>query len=99
LDAASEDTKTADLFWLTDLWTRYLDDVAKARKLKPADLIASIDELPQRLDAVKGDMGKYALGLKLIDGLKTREEVDEMLTKRGVADEDAEGGFRQIAMD
>ncbi|MBT2749425.1 MULTISPECIES: signal peptide peptidase SppA [unclassified Lysobacter] len=99
LDAASEDSKTADLFWMNDLWTRYLDDVAKARKLKPADLIASIDELPQRLDAVKGDMGKYALGLKLIDGLKTREEVDEMLTKRGVADEDAEGGFRQIAMD
>ncbi|MGH8081456.1 MAG: signal peptide peptidase SppA, partial [Lysobacter sp.] len=99
LDAASEESKTADLFWMNDLWTRYLDDVAKARKLKPADLTASIDELPQRLDAVKGDVGKYAMGLKLIDGLKTREEVDDLLTKRGAADEDAEGGFRQIGMD
>ena len=99
LDAASEDSKTADLFWMNDLWTRYLDDVAKARKLKPADLTASIDELPQRLEAVKGDAAKYALGLKLIDGLKTREEVEDLLTKRGVADEDAEGGFRQIDMD
>ncbi|MGO1073452.1 signal peptide peptidase SppA [Lysobacter sp. CA199] len=99
LDAASEESKTADLFWMNDLWSRYLDDVAKARKVKAADLIASIDELPQRLDAVKGDVGKFALGLKLVDGLKTREEVDDLLIKRGVADEDAEGGYRQIAMD
>ncbi|MBW8807711.1 MAG: signal peptide peptidase SppA [Lysobacter sp.] len=99
LDAASEESKTADLFWMNDLWSRYLDDVAKARKLKAADLTAAIDELPQRLDAVQGDLGKYALQLKLIDGLKTREEVDTLLTKRGAADADAEGGFRQISFD
>ncbi|WMT04964.1 signal peptide peptidase SppA [Lysobacter yananisis] len=99
LDAASEESKTADLFWMNDLWQRYLDDVAKARKLQPAALSAAIDELPARLDAAQGDLGKYALGLKLVDGLKTREEVDQILTKRGVADEDADGGFRQIAMD
>ncbi|WP_363800004.1 signal peptide peptidase SppA [Lysobacter firmicutimachus] len=99
LDAASEESKTADLFWMNDLWSRYLGDVAKARKLDPAQLAASIDELPQRLDAVQGDLGKYALQQKLVDGLKTRAEVDELLAKRGVADEDAEGGFRQISLD
>ncbi|MFK3647988.1 signal peptide peptidase SppA [Lysobacter enzymogenes] len=99
LDAASEESKTADLFWMNDLWQRYLGDVAKARKLDPNALNAGIDQMPAQLDAVKGDLGKYALGLKLVDGLKTREEVDQLLTKRGVADEDAEGGFRQIAMD
>lgn len=99
LDAASEESKTADLFWMNDLWQRYLGDVAKARKLEPAALSAAIDELPARLDAVQGDLAKYSLGLKLVDGLKTREEVDEILAKRGVADEDAEGGFRQISMD
>jgi protease-4 len=31
--------------------------------------------------------------------LKTREDVDTLLTKRGVADDDAEGGFRQITLD
>ncbi|QWP77189.1 signal peptide peptidase SppA [Lysobacter sp. K5869] len=99
LDAASEESKTADLFWMNDLWQRYLGDVAKARKIDATALSAAIDELPARLDAVKGDLGKYALGLKLVDGLKTREEVDTMLAKRGVADEDADGGFRQINMD
>lgn len=99
LDAASEESKTADLFWMNDLWSRYLGDVAKARKLDPAQLAASIDQLPERLDAVQGDLGKYALQQKLVDGLKTRAEVDELLTKRGVADEDAEGGFRQISLE
>lgn len=99
LDAASEESKTADLFWMNDLWSRYLGDVAKARKLDPAQLAGSIDQLPERLDAVQGDLGKYALQQKLVDGLKTRAEVDELLAKRGVADEDAEGGFRQISLD
>lgn len=99
LDAASEESKTADLFWMNDLWSRYLGDVAKARKLDPAQLAAGIDELPQRLAAVKGDLGKYAVQQKLVDGLKTREEVDTLLTKRGVADEDADGGFRQISFE
>ncbi|ALN78509.1 signal peptide peptidase SppA [Lysobacter antibioticus] len=99
LDAASEESKTADLFWMNDLWSRYLGDVAKARKLDPAQLAAGIDELPQRLAAVKGDLGKYAVQQKLVDGLKTREEVDTLLTKRGIADEDADGGFRQISFE
>lgn len=99
LDAASEESKTADLFWMNDLWSRYLGDVAKARKLDPAQLAAGIEELPQRLAAVKGDLGKYAVQQKLVDGLKTREEVDTLLTKRGIADEDADGGFRQISFE
>jgi len=33
-----------------------------------------------------------------VDGLKTREEVDALLTERGVADGDADGGYRQIAL-
>src|SRR5690606_10246668 len=43
-----------------------------------------------------GDTARYALEHKLVDGLKTREEVERLLAERGVADEDAEGGFRQV---
>jgi protease-4 len=34
LDAASPESKEADLFWMNDIWQRYLADVAKARKLE-----------------------------------------------------------------
>ncbi len=33
LDAASPASKEADLFWMNDVWQRYLGDIAKARRL------------------------------------------------------------------
>ncbi|MCC3254875.1 signal peptide peptidase SppA [Xanthomonas campestris] len=96
LDAASADAKEADLFWMNDVWQRYLADVAAARKLSPAQLAAGIDTLPEGVTAAGGDLAKFALQQKLVDGLKTREQVDSLLTERGVADNDADGGFRSI---
>ena len=96
LDAASADAKEADLFWMNDVWQRYLADVATARKLSPAQLAAGIDTLPEGVTAAGGDLAKFALQQKLVDGLKTREQVDLLLTERGVADNDADGGFRSI---
>ncbi len=96
LDAASADAKEADLFWMNDVWQRYLADVVTARKLSPAQLTAGIDTLPEGVAAAGGDLAKFALQQKLVDGLKTREEVDALLVKRGVADSDAESGFRNI---
>jgi protease-4 len=98
LDAASPEAKEADLFWMTDVWQRYLGDVAKARKLTPQQLAADIDNLPAGIAATKGDLAEYALQHKLVDGLKTKEEIEQLLTKRGEPDEDAEGGFRQVSL-
>ncbi|MGH8053956.1 MAG: signal peptide peptidase SppA [Stenotrophomonas sp.] len=98
LDAASPQAKEADLFWMNDVWQRYLGDIAKARKLDPAQLAAGIDTLPEGIAAVEGDLARFALQQKLVDGLKTREEVQALLTERGAADSDADGGYRQIAL-
>jgi len=99
LDAASPQAKEADLFWMNDVWQRYLADIAKARKLDPAQLAAGIDTMPEGIAAAGGDLAKFALQQKLVDGLKTREEVEDLLTDRGVADEDADGGFRSVNLD
>ncbi|WP_282297002.1 MULTISPECIES: signal peptide peptidase SppA [unclassified Stenotrophomonas] len=98
LDAASPQAKEADLFWMNDVWQRYLADVAKARKLDAAQLAAGIDTMPEGVAAAGGDLAKFALQQKLVDGLKTREEVEDLLADRGVADEDADGGFRNITL-
>ena len=95
-DAASPEAKEADLYWMNDVWQRYLADIAKARKLDPAALAAGIDALPTEIAAANGDLAKYALQKKLVDGLKTEAELDDMLAETGTADEDAEGGYRQI---
>ncbi|MGH8076085.1 MAG: signal peptide peptidase SppA [Lysobacter sp.] len=99
LDAASPASKEADLFWMNDVWQRYLADIAKARKLDAAQLAQGIDQLPAQLLAANGDLAKVALQQKLVDGLKTREQVDELLIESGVADDDADGGFRQVSLD
>ncbi|MUV13314.1 signal peptide peptidase SppA [Noviluteimonas gilva] len=99
LDAASPQAKEADLFWMNDVWQRFLGDIAKARDLSAQQLAAGIDTLPEGLAAARGDLGRYALQQKLVDGLKTEEEVDRLLAERGVADADAEGGFRQVSLD
>lgn len=99
LDAASPASKEADLFWMNDVWQRYVADIAKARKLAPEQISAGIDTMPEGIAAAGGDMAKFALQQKLVDGLKTREEVEELLTKRGVADDDADSGFRNVNLD
>lgn len=99
LDAASPEAKEADLYWMSDVWQRYLADVARARKLDAAKLAQGIDEMPAGIAGAQGDLAKFALQNKLVDGLKTREEVDELVLDRGIADEDADGGFRQASLD
>lgn len=99
LDAASKESKEADLYWMSDIWQRYLQDIATARKLTPEQLAAGIDTMPEGIAAASGDLAKFALQQKLVDGLKTEEELDKLLASRGVADSDSDNGFRSISFD
>ncbi|PNS08531.1 signal peptide peptidase SppA [Solilutibacter silvestris] len=95
-DSASPEAKEADMFWMNDLWQRYIGDIATARKLTPDAVKAGVDGIAQNVATTQGDLAKVALDQKLVDGLKTRAQVEDMLVKQGVADDDADGGFRQI---
>lgn len=94
---ASDAAREADLHWLGDLWRRYLDEIAAARELDPARLQAAIDNLPAELEAAGGDLARLVLDAGLVDGLKSLDEVRELLIARGVRDDDGHS-FRQIAM-
>ena len=95
-DSASPEAKEADLFWMNDVWNRYLAGIAARRKLDVAKLKADIDAMANGIEAAQGDLNRYALDHRLVDGLKTREQVQQLLARRGVADADADGGFRQV---
>ncbi len=96
LDAASPESKEADLYWMNDVWQRYVADVARARGIEPAQVAAGIDGAPEGIEAAGGDIAQYALRQKLIDGLKTAQEIDDLMAERGVADDSAADGFREI---
>ena len=97
-NAPSAASKEADTYLYGALWTGYTTEVEKNRKLAPGTIARGIEELPQLLESVKGDMAKLALNAKLVDGLKTRDEVRDLLIARGA--KDAEGkSFRQVGFE
>jgi protease-4 len=80
------------------LWGSYTDAVEHARKLPPGSVMRGIDELPQRMAAAGGDLARLALDAKLVDALKTRDELRQMMIERGARDDDLKS-FRQVSFD
>lgn len=89
LDGPSEEAREADLHWMGDLWERQLSEFGEMRKIEPAGIKAVMEELPQRLAAVDGDAAKLAVQEKWVDGLKTPDEMRDLLIKKGARDEDS----------
>ena len=94
----SQPALEADKLLYSGLWQTYLEAVEKERKLAPGSIVRSIDEAPQRLAAADGDAAKFALNEKLVDGLKTRDELRKLMVERGAKDDD-ENTFRQVAFE
>ncbi len=80
------------------LWKTYTDDVEARRKLAPGAIARGIEEAPARLAAAGGDFAKFALAEKLVDGLKTRDELRALMIRRGAAD-DEDKTFRQVSFE
>jgi protease-4 len=88
----------AEAYLNNALWSSYTSDVEKARKLPQGQIMKSIDQLPALVEAAGGDLAKVTLDAKLVDGLKTRDEIRQMLIARG--EKDAQGKtFRQVNYD
>jgi protease-4 len=94
----SEAASEAESFLYNALWDTYTAEVEKQRKLPAGAVNASINDLPKLMQDVAGDTGKLALVGKLVDGLKTRDELRAMMIKRGALDLEGKN-FRQVGFD
>jgi protease IV len=88
----------ADSYLYGALWSSYTAEVEKNRKLPAGRVAADIDRLPELLAASGGDAAKVALDEKLVDGLKTRDEVRDLMIRRGAYDA-ARKTFRQVSFE
>lgn len=95
LDGPSDEANEADLYWMNDLWNRYVDEVATLRGLDAVELSARINALDAEVEAVQGDLGRLAVEMGLVDGLKTIDEVRALMIERGVEDK-KNNTFRQV---
>jgi protease-4 len=93
------EAQEADAYLHNGLWSTWLADVERSRKLKSGSVMAAINDLPARLQAVGGDIARLAANERLVDGLKRRDEFRALMIERGAprSDDDAET-FRQISM-
>ncbi|MFZ9085499.1 MAG: signal peptide peptidase SppA [Steroidobacteraceae bacterium] len=82
--------------WVTTLWEAWKQDVAAARELRPQVLQAYADDAGRGgLREVDGDLAQYALTRSLVDGLKTREQFENLVAE--VAGVPEEGyGFESV---
>ncbi len=97
-NAPSAQTMASDKLLYDTLWSLYTDGVEAARKLPAGSITRGIEALPQALAAAGNDPARLALDSKLVDGLKTRDELRAMMVERGARDEAAKT-FRQIGLD
>ena len=93
--APSKETLEAEAYLYDALWSLYTRGVEKARKLPEGAIAQGIAVLPGSLQTLQGDTARLALEGRLVDGLKTRDELRAMLIERGAEDSKAKT-FRQI---
>ncbi|MEM1103002.1 MAG: signal peptide peptidase SppA [Pseudomonadota bacterium] len=96
-DSMSEAAKTANIAYLSALWSAYVQDVETARGLPAGALDRYVDEADAVLRAAGGDPAETALRAGLVDKLSTRPEQLARLIE--LVGEDAElQSFAQIDM-
>lgn len=96
-NSPSPATLESEAYLYGDLWRRYTGALEAARQLPAGAIALGIEELPQRLAAAKGDAARLALSEKLVDALKTRDEVRSLLIERGAKDEKSKS-YRQVSL-
>lgn len=92
-DMSPEDREDARV-WVNALWDTYKTDVGAARDLDPALIQAYADEAAEGVRATGGDLAQYALARGLVDGLKTRQEFEQIVAK--VTGEDEDTGYTAV---
>jgi len=95
----SPEALEADQAWMDDLWSTWTGAVETARELPRGALARLINELPQRMARVEGDLAQLAFDEKLVDAIKTRDEFRAEYIARGAPADDKSGTFRQIGFE
>ncbi len=74
--------KEANRAFLSVLWDAFLDAVADGRGIEREALVNLLNSLDQAVVAANGDLGRLALDAKLVDALKTHEEMRKGIAKK-----------------
>ena len=85
----SPEAREANQQWLNALWATYQDAMIKARGLEQNALTDYAEQLLPALQANKGDFAQLAVEKHLVTELKTRQQVEELLSLQVGEDKDS----------
>ncbi len=97
-DDMSPEAREANLDWLGDLWTAWLDDVSAARGIPAGQIVAYVTGFPELIAEHRGDTARTALDAGLVDELVDRLEFRERMIDL-VGSDRHEKTFKQIGVD
>lgn len=95
-DSMSDESKEQIQRLLTSMWSIFTTDITRQRALPEGAIDQYANNIPAKLAASEGSTARLALDSKLVDGLKSREEIREYLAKQTAADPDQ--GFSQVPL-
>lgn len=75
----SPEDKEANSLWLGNLWNVYSNDIIQQRHLNREVFHENVNQMVAQLASVGGDRARLALATGLVDELKTRQELEELL--------------------
>lgn len=75
----SEEVKTSNLDWLSDLWESYKNGVAKGRKVEANAVHDYVDNFGLKMEAAGGNWAQAALNAKLIDKMLSAGEFNALM--------------------
>lgn len=82
-DDESPESRQASLFWMNDIWSRYLDDIARLRKTSSSKLRSASQTLANDIASSSGDLAVFAQDSGLVDGLLSDIEFHQRLSESG----------------
>ena len=98
MDMSDEDKETRSRL-LSQLWALYREDIVAARELDEGAIQAYADNLIDNFKAADGDFATAAVDAGLVDALKSRTELRDILTDIVGEDKDEPGRFNAVGMD
>lgn len=99
LDHMSDQDRASTVLLVDQLWSRFQEDIIRARELPDGALDAMLDNLVPDLEAAEGDLAELALKYGLVDGLLPRDEFIDRAKEFAGTDPEDDGAYHATPLD
>ena len=82
-DDESDESRQASLFWMSEVWSRYLEDIGRMRNQSSLLLRDKSQNLASDIAQSSGDLAVFAQDSGLVDGLMSDVEFHQRLSETG----------------